>query len=132
MKHNALSIRPFIGARDFDLSRSFYRDLGFEEKVLSPDMSLFRTGEFGFYLQDAYVQDWVDNTMIFLEVDNVNRFWQELIKLDLPSKYPSARLTSARQYDWGQECFLHDPSGVLWHFGEFAKQAQEPSPHVIH
>ncbi len=132
MKHNALSIRPFIGARDFDLSRSFYRDLGFEEKVLSPAMSLFRTGEFGFYLQDAFVQDWIDNTMIFLEVDNVNRFWQELVKLDLPSKYPTARITPARQLDWGQECFLHDPSGILWHFGEFAKQPQEPSPSFIH
>jgi len=22
---------------------------------------------------------------------------------------------------WGKECFLHDPSGILWHFGEFFK-----------
>lgn len=20
---------------------------------------------------------------------------------------------------WGRECFVHDPSGILWHFGEF-------------
>ncbi len=35
MKHNAKSIRPFIGAENFERSRSFYRDLGFQESVLS-------------------------------------------------------------------------------------------------
>ncbi len=44
MKHNAKSIRPFIGAKDYDVSRSFYRDLGFEETVLGPDMSVFKPG----------------------------------------------------------------------------------------
>ncbi len=27
MKNKALSIRPFIGSKDFGISRSFYRDL---------------------------------------------------------------------------------------------------------
>ena len=119
MEHKAKSIRPFIGAEDFDLSRSFYRDLGFEERVLSPNMSLFKTGELGFYLQDAYVKDWIDNTMIFMEVEELDLFWKELVALDLPSKYKGARLTPIRNLDWGRECFLHDPSGILWHFGVF-------------
>ncbi len=53
MEHTAKSIRPFIGAKNFELSRSFYSDLGFQEKVLFHNMSLFKTGELGFYLQDA-------------------------------------------------------------------------------
>lgn len=120
MNHQALSIRPFIGSKDFNRSRSFYRDLGFEEVVLSPDMSLFRTGTIGFYLQSYYVKDWIDNTMVFLEVDDVDRYWKELSALDL-GKYEGARLTPIRNLDWGRECFLHDPSGVLWHFGQFNK-----------
>ena len=119
MEHKALSIRPFIGARDYAVSRSFYRDLGFEEHVLSENMCLFRTGQIGFYLQNAFVQDWIDNTMIFLEVDDVSRYWNELVALDLPSKYPQVRLVPIRNYPWGRECFLHDPSGILWHFGQF-------------
>lgn len=122
MQHNAKSLRPFIGSKGFDISRSFYRDLGFEEHVISPDMSLFQTGDMGFYLQDAYVQDWVDNTMLFLEVDDVDRFWKELVALDLPGKYAGVRLTPIRQLDWGKECFVHDPSGILWHFGEFLEK----------
>lgn len=121
MNHNAKSIRPFIGAKDYELSRNFYRDLGFEEVVLGNDMCLFTTGSTGFYLQKAYVKDWVDNTMIFLEVDNAERYYKELQELDLPAKYPGVRLTPVRHNDWGSECFLHDPSGILWHFGQFNK-----------
>lgn len=119
MEHKARSIRPFIGAKDYELSRSFYRDLGFEETVLTANMSVFKTGAIAFYLQNGYVKDWVDNTMIFLEVDDVARFWDELVGLNLPAKYKNARLTPIRINDWGRECFLHDPSGILWHFGEF-------------
>ncbi|MBK7936979.1 MAG: glyoxalase [Lewinellaceae bacterium] len=119
MEHKAMSIRPFIGAKNFDLSRSFYRDLGFEESIVAPNMSYFNTEGLGFYLQDAYVRDWIDNTMIFLEVDDVGRYWNELLALGLPAKYNGVKLTPIRVYDWGRECFIHDPSGILWHFGEF-------------
>ena len=119
MEHKAKSIRPFIGAKNFELSRSFYTDLGFEETVLFDNMSVFKTDGLAFYLQDAYVKDWIDNSMIFLEVDDVGRHWNELLSLDLTTKYEGVRLTAIRDYDWGRECFLHDPSGILWHFGEF-------------
>ncbi|HWB23911.1 MAG TPA: hypothetical protein VG738_00455 [Chitinophagaceae bacterium] len=121
MQHKAKSIHPFIGAKNFEESRSFYRDLGFEEKVLSKDMSLFTSGGLGFYLQNGYVKDWIDNTMVFMEVEDVHRFWDELVALDLPAKYEGARITPIRYDHWGKECFLHDPSGILWHFGEFNK-----------
>ena len=121
MNHQAVSIRPFIGTRDFELSRNFYRDLGFEEVELGKDMSYFKTAGIGFYLQNAYVKDWVDNTMVFMEVEDLDRFWNELLALDLPAKYPTVRLVPIRNLDWGAECFVHDPSGILWHFGKFNK-----------
>jgi hypothetical protein len=119
MKHNAKSIRPFIGAKDFTISRSFYKDLGFAESILTHNLSYFKTNDIGFYLQDAYVRDWVDNTMIFVEVDDVSRYWNELLALDLTTRYKDVRLVPIRELEWGRECFLHDPSGILWHFGEF-------------
>ncbi len=122
MKHNANSVRAFIGAKDYEQSRSFYKDLGFEESIITGNMSYFKINEtLGFYLQNAYVKDWVDNTMIFLEVENVDEHWSELQKLTLPEKYNGVRLTPIKNLDWGRECFLHDPSGVLWHFGQFNK-----------
>jgi catechol 2,3-dioxygenase-like lactoylglutathione lyase family enzyme len=120
MKHSAKSIRTFIGCINFEESRQFYNDLRFEESILSESMSYFKVSDnLGFYLQNAYVKDWVDNTMIFLEVDDVNRYWSELKSLGLPEKYNHVRLTPIREEAWGRECFLHDPSGILWHFGTF-------------
>lgn len=82
-------------------------------------MSLFKTDRIGFYLQKAYVQDWIDNSMIFLEVDDIDRYWEELRALDLTTKYQGAKLTPIQKFDWVRECFMHDPSGILWHFGQF-------------
>lgn len=119
MLQNIKSVRPFLGAKDFAISRSFYREVGFAEKELGDDMSVFKSGNFAFYLQKAYVKDWIDNTMVFLEVENANAFFAYLHSLDLPGKYPGVRLTPVKTFDWGAEGYLHDPSGILWHFGEF-------------
>ncbi|VXB92866.1 conserved hypothetical protein [Flavobacterium sp. 9R] len=122
MQFKTKSIRPFIGSKNFTESRQFYKDLGFNESILSSNMSYFSTANFGFYLQDAYVKDWVDNTMVFMEVENVEEFWESLVALHLTKKYPTAKLVPIRHLDWGKECFLHDPSGILWHFGAFTPQ----------
>ncbi|ULQ53205.1 glyoxalase [Flavihumibacter fluvii] len=119
MKHHAVSIRPFIGAKDFDLSRQFYQDLGFQENILNKNLSVFKTGQLAFYLQDAYVQDWVDNTMVFLEVPDLAIYWKELLALNLAAKYKNIKQTPIKEQPWGKECFMHDPSGILWIFGEF-------------
>ncbi len=121
MQHNTVSIRPFLGARDFEESRRFYNDLGFKETRLDSKLSVFQTGNVSFYLQKAFVKDWIDNTMIFLEVDDVDRYYKELAGLNLPEKYPTAKLSPVQTFEWGKECFIHDPSGILWHIGQFAQ-----------
>ena len=118
MEHKTISIRPFIGAKNFELSRNFYQDLGFQETILSNNMSVFKTEGLAFYLQDAYVKDWIENSMIFLEVDNVDLYWKELLSLNLETKYNTVKLIPIKKYDWGSECFIHDPSGILWHIGQ--------------
>ncbi|MBG8556253.1 VOC family protein [Hymenobacter guriensis] len=117
------SLRPFIGSRDFAVSRRFYRAFGFTETVLSPAMSLFTLGGVSFYLQDYYVADWVDNTMLFLEVEDVEQYWQELRALDLPGQFAGVRVVPIRHETWGKEGFVYDPAGILWHIGEFTQSA---------
>lgn len=121
LKEQAKSIRTFIGAKNFDESKRFYAELGFEELPISKEMSFFRLNNVGFYLQDYYVKQWINNSMLFLEVANVEQVWESLVELDLQNKYKYVRLTPIKEYDWGKECFIHDPSGVLWHIGEFSK-----------
>ncbi|QQQ28826.1 VOC family protein [Chryseobacterium indoltheticum] len=119
MNQKIKSIRPFIGAKDFAVSRAFYRDLGFDEVEIDPKFSVFKKGDFAFYLQDYYSKEWIENTMIFLEIENVDLYWEELVSLNLKEKYDSIRLVPTKTEVWGKECFLLDPAGVLWHFGEF-------------
>ncbi|MFT5167899.1 MAG: hypothetical protein ACI8P3_003137 [Saprospiraceae bacterium] len=122
MNYKAKSIRSFIGAKDFNESRTFYQELGFEEVIISGDMSLFKVNEaIGFYLQDAYVKDWLNNSMVFIEVDDVDKCYEDLQNLVIPGKYKNVKLSPIKSFDWGRECFLHDPSGVLWHFGQFGQ-----------
>jgi catechol 2,3-dioxygenase-like lactoylglutathione lyase family enzyme len=113
------SILPFIGSDDYNTSRTFYKKLGFEEVWYSPSMSRFDWDGFGFYLQDAHVQDWVENTMLFLEVEDLEGTLEHIISLDIVARFPKSRLSKIIRNDWGDEFFLHDPSGILWHIGSF-------------
>ncbi|MBE7176960.1 MAG: glyoxalase [Mucilaginibacter polytrichastri] len=119
MKTKAISLRPFIGAKAYDVSRAFYRDLGFEEFVIDAKMSVFKNDTLAFYLQDYYAKEWIENTMLFMEVEDVEACYKELEALNLPQKYAGVRLSPIRHEYWGSECFLHDPAGILWHFGQF-------------
>ncbi|RED92803.1 VOC family protein [Marinoscillum furvescens] len=119
MQPDVKSIRPFVGARSYKDSREFYALLGFDEVVIDQGMSLFRLGSFSFYLQDYYQKQWLNNSMIFLEVANLDAYHDQLASLSLPSRYKACRLSEIKSEDWGREFFLHDPAGVLWHIGEF-------------
>ena len=116
---NIKSFRPFLGAKDFDISRAFYQEMGFTEKVLQPGFSVFSQGSFHFYLQDAYVKDWVDNSQVFMEVDDLDGLWNKFTAYEVDKKFAGVRLSTIKQDSWGREFFLHDPSGILWHFGSF-------------
>ncbi|MEQ8906519.1 glyoxalase [Ekhidna sp.] len=119
MKPAIESIRTFIGAKNYELSRSFYREWGFNESITSPKMSYFSIDKFGFYLQDHYSKDWVNNSMIFLEVSDLSSYWEVLKAKNLHKKYEGVKLVEPTSFDWGREGFVYDPSGVLWHLGEF-------------
>ncbi len=120
MSYQIRDVRTFIGAKDYDLSRIFYTELGFHETVLDPKMSLFMVNQdFGFYLQDYYVKDWINNSMVFVEVDDVDSCEKELLAKGLHHTYKDVRFTEIKTFDHGRQLFMHDPSGVLWHFCQF-------------
>jgi hypothetical protein len=101
--------------KDYTESRNFYRDFGFSETVLSWGLSYFIiTDNLGFYLQKAYVKDWILNSMLFLEVGNVGGFLTTVYTKKLTKKYPKVKISKIVENDWGREFFVHDPSGTLW------------------
>ncbi len=110
--------RPFMPAKDFDLSKKFYETLGFK-KVLDGEVAIFDAGSGGFILQRAYQKDWAGNFMMQLMVDDLDAWWTHISSLDLPSKFNVQPPRAPAMQPWGLRIlYLYDPSGVLWHIGE--------------
>ena len=122
MNTETLSIRTFIGSKNYDESIRFYEILEFQRNDISRDMIYFHINDrLGFYLQDYYVQKWVNNSMVFLEVENIEEYYGVLKSKELSNQFKRVKLSKIISREWGHECFLHDPSGVLWHIGQFNK-----------
>lgn len=120
MNSSAKAIIPFLGSKDFQESCAFYELLGFEVKLISKGFArTYINGKISFYLQGAYSKEWCENTMVFLEVEDLENQLETILKLDLPEKFPGVKLSQIKKNDWGDEFFLHDPAGILWHFGFF-------------
>jgi catechol 2,3-dioxygenase-like lactoylglutathione lyase family enzyme len=111
-------MRPFVPARDFDLSKRFYEALGFE-KVLDGEVAIFNTASGGFILQRYYQKDWAENFMMQLMVDDLDAWWVHLGALDLPAKFGVQPPKPPAMQPWGLRiAYVFDPSGVLWHVAE--------------
>ncbi|WP_288369579.1 glyoxalase [uncultured Algoriphagus sp.] len=114
------SIRTFIGSKNFSESCKFYETLEFELHHHGKGFAYVSISPgIGFYLQDFYNKDWCENNMVFLEVDNLEAYLAKIKSLNLPDKFPGVKVSEIRKDSWGDEFFIHDPAGVLWHIGVF-------------
>ncbi len=108
-------IRPFMPAKDFELSKRFYEALGFE-KVLDSEVAIFNAGSGGFILQRYFQEDWAGNFMMQLMVDDLDAWWTHIESLDLATHFGVAPPKPPALQPWGlRVAYVVDPSGVLWH-----------------
>lgn len=118
-------VRPFVPARDFDLSRAFYRALGFSEDP-DKDIAIFTAGRSTFILQRYYQKDWAENFMMHMMVDDLDAWWRHVETLDLPGKFGVPAPKAPEMQSWGlRVAYVYDPSGVLWHIAQ--RRAGKPT-----
>jgi len=111
-------IRPFIPAKDFELSKRFYEALGFE-KVLDSEVAIFNAGSGGFILQRYFNEEWAKNFMMQLMVDDLDTWWAHIDSLDLPNRFGVPAPKPPALQPWGlRVAYVVDPSGVLWHVAQ--------------
>jgi hypothetical protein len=111
-------MRPFVPAKDFDLSKRFYESLGFE-KVLDGEVAIFNAASGGFILQRYYKKDWAENFMMQLMVDDLDAWWAHIHALDLPSRFGVQSPKPPAIQPWGlRVAYVYDPCGVLWHVAQ--------------
>jgi uncharacterized glyoxalase superfamily protein PhnB len=113
-----VEVKAFVPARDFDLSKQFYQDLGFDMAWSSDALAYFCHGDSSFLLQNFYVKEHAENFMMHLLVEDVDAWWQRVQAQGLASKY-GVRAEPPEDRPWGLRDFvLVDPTSVLWRIGQ--------------
>ncbi|MGH8321360.1 MAG: VOC family protein [Gammaproteobacteria bacterium] len=120
-----VEIKAFIPARDYELSKRFYTDLGFTPAFSSNDLSYLHAGKSSFLLQNFYQKELCENLMMHLLVEDVEAWWQHVLTQRLAERY-SVRVNPPEDRPWGIRDFtIDDPSGVLWRIGQNIDSANE-------
>lgn len=112
-------VRPFIGAKDYDVSREFYVALGWKLLFDTGGLAELKLGKNRFYLQNAYQRDWCHNTMLHITVADAEAWFERAARLLEERSYGEARVAPPREQDYGAlVTFVWDPAGVLLHFAQ--------------
>jgi uncharacterized glyoxalase superfamily protein PhnB len=120
-----IEIKAFVPSKDFELSKRFYADLGFEMAWSSEDMAYFHASGSSFLLQRFYVKEHADNFMMHMLVEDVESWWRHVSAQQLGTKY-GVRITPPDDRPWGIRDFtVDDPTGVLWRIGQSIESAEQ-------
>ena len=115
---NTIELKAFVPAKEFELSKRFYQDLGFTMPWSDNDLAYMHHGNAGFLLQNFYVKELADNFMMHLLVEDVDAWWANVQERQIAQKY-GVRILPPEQRPWKMRDFvLIDPSGVLWRIAE--------------
>jgi uncharacterized glyoxalase superfamily protein PhnB len=111
-------MKAFVPSKDFELSKQFYKDIGFTMASAGGGIAYFQFGSVSFLLQDFCTESFAENFMMHLLVEDVNAWWEQVQKSGLLEKY-GVRVTELEDQPWHMRDFcLYDPSGVLWRIGQ--------------
>jgi hypothetical protein len=114
-----LALRPFVPAKDYNLSKRYYQALGFNPMLENDEVTILKMESFSFILQNAYEQHVAENLMLQLLVRNGEAWWQGHDPGRLAESFGVKTPKPPAMQPWGLKVgFIFDPSGVLWHVAE--------------
>ena len=118
----AKDVKIFVPAMDFSQSIRFYKDMGWSVNWRAEDDSLaeLELANSRFYLQNYYNEDWANNFMMHITVDDARAWWRHASSVIETGGYQNARLREPSEQPYGAlVTFVWDPSGVLVHFAQY-------------
>jgi catechol 2,3-dioxygenase-like lactoylglutathione lyase family enzyme len=123
-----VEIKAYVPARDFELSKRFYTDLGFTLAWSSEELAYLHAGSCAFLLQNFYRKEQAENFMMHMLVADVAAWWQQVESSQLAARY-GVRASPPEDRPWGIRDFvLDDPTGVLWRIGQNIDSGKIPPP----
>jgi catechol 2,3-dioxygenase-like lactoylglutathione lyase family enzyme len=113
-----IELKAFVPAKDYELSKRFYRDLGFTLASDGDGVAYFHHENVSFLLQNFYVKEFAENLMLHLLVEDVDAWRAKVEESGIAARY-GVEVSEVRLQPWRMRDFtLHDPSGVLWRIGQ--------------
>lgn len=113
-----LTLQPFVpSGGNFEASKQFFLELGFRIRWDAGDYIGFEKDDCHFILQKFDNRQFAENFMVNVAVDDVEKFYNEVIEKQLPQKF-GIRISPPTQMPYGKESNIIDLAGVCWHFVE--------------
>jgi len=115
---NVTEIKAFVPAKNFELSKKFYKDIGFTLASDGGGIAYFHFGNASFLLQNFCADAFAENFMMHLLVENVDAWWNRIFESGVVEAY-GVTLSPIELQPWRMRDFcLTDPSGVCWRVGQ--------------
>ena len=112
---NVTDIKVFVPSKDYEVSKSFYAEIGFKSKFITDDLMLFENGAYSLYLQRFYNQELADNFMLQICVADIEEAF------DVCSRSENkTRIVPIQPEAWGKVFYLWGPAGELLHITELS------------
>ena len=125
---NTIEIKAHLPAKDFELCKRFYQDLGFTLAWSSEGMAYLHHGKCSFLLQKYYVREFAEHLQMHLLVEDVDAWWEYVRDNRIASRYNVA-VGPPENRPWGLRDFtLFDPTGVLWRIAQEIPAETQPPP----
>lgn len=110
------SLKPYVPAKDYELSKRFYAALGFNASEGWGGTTDFELNGFAFRLQNYYVQEWADNFMFVISVEDVDAWHRRAVELLDSHAFAGMRVQPPAPVDDALVLHVFDPTGVLMIF----------------
>jgi catechol 2,3-dioxygenase-like lactoylglutathione lyase family enzyme len=113
-----IELKAFVPAKDYELSKRFYRELDFTLASDGDGVAYFHHETVSFLLQNFYVKEFAEHLMMHLLVEDVDAWKAKVDESGIGARY-GVSVSDVRLQPWRMRDFtLCDPSGVLWRIAQ--------------
>ncbi len=113
MTQSINNFKVYLPAKDFEQSKRFYSALGFSMTEGWGGTADFELSGHSFRLQDFYVEDWANNFMIAVSVNDMGAWHRRIQEIESSQEFASIRFKPPEPVDASMVMHIWDPSGVL-------------------
>ncbi|MEN6670921.1 hypothetical protein AAJP47_11155 [Psychrobacter sp. B38] len=108
-------IKVFVPSKDYEVSKLFYAEIGFNPEFITDDLTLFQNGASFLYLQRFYNQELANNFMLQICISDI----EAAFNVCSNSKHKT-KITPVQNEAWGKVFYLWGPAGELLHITELS------------